>query len=495
MIRSSRKWLLHLCLLALLMTCQSCTVGPDYSSPDLSPFMQDQWQTTEAIQFTADQPEIRWWRRFNDPQLDSLIEQLFSSNLALKAAAARISEANARQGIVGADKQLQLAAALGYNRAETGDETVTLQAIPPGRTIDIFSAGLVAGWELDIWGRISRLLEAAEADVRATYSERQSLLVSLAAEISLAYIEQRTLEARRQVIEQNIRLQEQSLQLARDLYQTGSGTALAVARSERLLETTRSRIPELERTLTGTKNRIRVLLGKSPGHDLSPAGPMPEVPALLGIGLPADLLTRRADIRQALHRYQATVARIGAAEAERYPSLSLSGNLTLSSDTLGGVFDLDSLYYTLGPNLLFPLLTGRRIESNIAVQTSRSEQAQLALEQKILEALAEVENSADGVIRSQQQIDRLAAAAEAAAKSVNMSKSLYQAGLVDFFQVLDNQQQLVVSQEALLLARQQALSDVIRLYRSLGGGWESAITTTESNAAAPDDLNRQEDGV
>lgn len=194
---------------------------------------------------------------------------------------------------------------------------------------------------------------------------------------------------------------------------------------------------------------------------------------MIGVGLPADLITRRPDIRNALYRYHAAVARVGAAEAERYPSLTLSGTLSLSSDSLGGVFDTDSLIYTLGPGLHFPLLTGKRIESNIAVRESQAEQMRLALEHQMITAMAEVENAAMGVVRSQQQADDLVQAEKFAAKSVALADELYQAGLGDLYQVLDNQQQLVTIQESLLLARQQALSEVVSLYRALGGGWEN----------------------
>jgi len=475
--------------LALLLFGQGCAVAPDYSPPDLAPFLQDTWQTTENDRYTSNRPDSRWWNQFNDPQLTDLINQLFTSNLALKASMERVTEAMARQGVVSADKQLQLAAALDYTHAETGDETVTVQMIPPGKTVDVYSAGIVAGWELDLWGRTARLIEAAEADVRSAYSDHQAMLVSLAAEMTLAYVEIRSLEARAAIISENIGLQQKSLQLARDLYQAGSTTALSVARSERLLESTKSRLPELERNITIARNRIKVLLGKPSGFALSQPGKMPDVPPLLGLGLPADLLTRRADIRQGLYRYQAALARTGAAEAERYPTLTISGTLTLSSDTLGGVFDPDALYYTLGPSLRLPIFTGGRIESNIAVRASQTEQSRLALEHKIVEALVEVENSADGVIYRLQQVERLKAAAIAAKKSVTMSETLYQSGSVDFFQVLDSQQQLVVNQEALELAQYQALTEVIQLYRALGGGWEQTTTvnnpeSTASNAPA-----------
>jgi outer membrane protein TolC len=201
---------------------------------------------------------------------------------------------------------------------------------------------------------------------------------------------------------------------------------------------------------------------------------MAAVPDMIGLGLPAELLTRRPDIRQAYEKYHAAVARIGAAEAERYPALSLSGTLTLSSDSPGGVFNRDSLMYTLSPGINLPLFTGGRTESNIAIRNSLAEQARLALEQKIIESLTEVEDAAEGVVRRQQQAAGLAHAAKLAARSVTLANTLYREGLVDFFQVLDNEQQLVVSEESLLLAQQQALAEVVRLYRALGGGWEVA---------------------
>jgi multidrug efflux system outer membrane protein len=216
-----------------------------------------------------------------------------------------------------------------------------------------------------------------------------------------------------------------------------------------------------------------VLLGLPAGKMIIQPGSLPAVPRLIGIGLPADLLVRRPDIRRAFHRYHGAVARTGAAEAEKYPRLSLAGTFTLSSDTIGDIIDPDSLIYTLGPGLSFPLLTGGRIESTIKVRKSQTEQARLALEQNIVEALAEVENSAIGVVRSQEQVTALDSAEQSAKKSVEMADALFQAGLGDFFQVLDNEQQLVAVQESLLQARQQALSDVVRLYRALGGGWES----------------------
>lgn len=463
-----------------LLFLQSCTVGPDYQEPELNTVLQDEWQAEngEKAHFSKNQqPDVQWWQQFDDELLNQLIAKLHSSSLPLAQARERIVEVNAQQGVVGAERRLQLAAALGYTRAETGDEAVSTMGLAPGQTLDVYSAGLVAGWELDLWGRVARLLEAGEQNILSSYAEYQAMLTSLTAELALTYMEARTLQERLVKVKENITLQQKTLELARSSFDAGNGSELAVSRTQRLVSVTKARVPELERQLLVARNKMKVLLGLPPKEKVLSAGSMPRVPMMLGLGLPVDLLVRRPDIRIALHRYHAAVAGVGAAEAEKYPSLSISGTLSLSSDSLGGVFDSDSLIYTLGPGLNFPLLTGSRISSNIAMKESRAEQLRLALEQQILAALSEVENAASGLVRSQQRVKELSLAEEAAIKSVTMADDLYQAGLGDFFQVLDNQQQLVTIQESLLQARQQALSEVIVLYRALGGGWEN--TTAE----------------
>lgn len=457
---------------------QSCTVGPDYQQPELDNVMQDEWlaDAHQGGRLSQElQPDLFWWQKFKDAELDSLIEQLYASSLTLAQARERIVEVNAQQGVIGAERRIQLAAALGYTRAETGDEAVSMIGIAPGKTLNVYSTGLVAGWELDLWGRVARLLEAGEQNILSSYTEYRGVLISLTAELALTYMEARTIEARLVKVKENIALQQKTLDLAKSRFTAGNGSELEVTRTQRLVSVTKARIPELERSQVVAQNRIKVLLGLTPKERVLSPGAMAAVPEIIGLGLPVDLITRRPDIRSALHRYHASVAGIGAAEAERYPSLSISGTLTLSSDSFGGVFDSDSLIYTLGPGLSFPLLTGSRVASNIAVRQSRAEQLRLALEQQIITALSEVENAASGLVKSQQRVQELELAEEAARKSVTMADELYQAGLGDFFQVLDNQQQLVSIQESLLLARQQALAEVVSLYRALGGGWENAM--------------------
>ena len=214
-------------LLLFLCSLQGCTVGPDYEKPDMAGVMQEGWESAEEAPHrfeTSSLPAVSWWDQFNDDALSGLVRQLFSSGLALAQARERIVEANARYGVVEADRRLQLQAALGYTYVETGSEAVSLQGIPAGRTLDVFSTGVTAGWELDIWGRTGRLLEAAEEEIRAGYADYHYLMVSLAAELTLAYIEVRTIEARIANLQENISLQQRNLALVESRFQAGNGS-------------------------------------------------------------------------------------------------------------------------------------------------------------------------------------------------------------------------------------------------------------------------------
>jgi multidrug efflux system outer membrane protein len=463
---------------ALILTMAGCMVGPAYQKPDLSSYAKQNWQaatleSSRAIDGQA-QPMIDWWRQFKDPQLSGLVERLVVSNLALAEARQRIVEARARRGIVNADRLPQINLNADYIRAGTGKEGVTFQGPPPGEEVNVYAAGVVAGWELDLWGRVAHLIEAADAQIEVGYWDYHGMRVSLAAELTLAYIDVRTLQARLEMVRRSIGLQEKTVQLAQTQYRAGTGAQLAVTQAKRLLESTRALIPGYQRALTVAQNRINVLLGEAPAATTLTPGLLPTVPPLIGVGLPADLLVRRPDIRGAERRYAAAVAQIGAAEADQYVRLSLSGTLSLQTHTAGSLLDKNALVYRFGPGIQFPLFSGGRIRSTIQVRRSQAEQARLALEQKILGALAEVENAAAGVIRSQEQLVDLTAALQAAEQSVHLTETLFAAGLGDMFQVVDAEEKRLALEEALLLARQGALAQVVQLYRALGGGYPVA---------------------
>ncbi len=461
----------------LLLTLSGCMVGPTYHAPDVSKYVAKQWDAASLDngQRVKGQtaPMTAWWRQFKDPTLSGLVGRLVDSSPALAEARQRIVEARARRGVADAARLPQVDLTGSYTHAKAGSKAVSFQGPPPGQDADLFAAGVTAGWEADLWGRVAHLVQAADAEIDASYESYRGMMVSMAAELTLAYIDVRTLQARLATVDRNIALEAKTLELARAQLDAGTGTRLAVAQTEQLLNRTRALRPELMRGLTEAQNRIKVLLGEPPQHKDLAAGPMPAVPSLIGIGIPADLMVRRPDIRGAERRYAATVARIGATEAEKYVQLGISGTLNLQSDTAGGLLDTSAMIYSLGPGLRFPLFSGGRIKSDIEVRKSQAEQARLQLQQKIISALSEVENAGAGVVQTQERIGALKTSAKAADKSVALARSLYSAGLADFYQVLDAEKRQVAAEDDLLVARQHALAEVVRLYRSLGGGWQA----------------------
>ncbi len=477
---------LGIVLLALSLT--GCMIGPDYQQPDIEVPLQGSWLATEQAgfpdQFAESPPQPAWWNQFRDPQLSALINELVSSSLSLAQARERVVEARARRGVVNADRLPQVDVEGDVTHAETGEKGVSFQGPPPGQDIDIYNAGAVAGWEIDLWGRVKRLVEAEDRDIEAEREALNDIAVSLVAELTLAYVETRTLEARLALVDQKIVLQQKVLELRLVSEEAGSGTRLQRVQAQKELQKIQALRPGLEQQLNVTLNGIDALLGRVPQGNHLPVGGMPEVPSLLGMGVPADLLVRRADIREAERRYAASVARIGAAMAEKYPRLTLSGSFSLQSDAVENVFDAEAFVYSLGPGLQFPLFSGGRIESQVSVRKSQAEQARLALEQKLIGAVKEVEDAATGVVRTQENLRILMEATGLAHESLVMAQHLYDAGLEGLGQVIDAERELVSLEDELILARQAALEQTVLLYRALGGGW-AALNVNKTAAATP----------
>lgn len=459
----------------LTMLLAACKAGPDYAAPALEERTGAGWRAPRDADLGGERMDLAaWWERLGDPELDVLARELVRANLSLAQARQRLVAARARRGIARADRLPSVDVDGSYTRAGTGAESLNFAGPPPGERVDVFSAGLAAAWELDLWGRVARLEEAADAEVGAAIDDYRDAAVSLLAELALAYVDARTLAERIDVVQRNVALQERTLALAEDRLAAGNGPRLDVEQTRRLLEETRARIPELQRARAVAENRVAVLVGERPADGLVAGGAPLELPVGLGLGLPADLLSRRADVRAAERRLAAAVANVGAAEAEGYPRVAITGTIAARSDSFGGVFDGgDALSYTVGPGLVFPLFEGGRIAGGVALREAAAEEARLALERTLLEAIEEVENAAAGVARTRQRLDGLEQAATAARASVALAQELYDAGLRDLLQLLDAQRALVALEDDLLVARQSALAETVRLYRALGGGWES----------------------
>ena len=472
--RSCRPWL---AAAALLLGVTGCKVGPTYQAPDVTAITAPPWRSQSLEADTArirtdTQQVAAWWEQFGDNELVQLIGELARQNLTLDEARQRIVAAQAIRGRTAADRVPHLDASAAFATAGTGKEAINFTGPPPGEQVEVYSAGLTAAWELDLWGRVARSVRAAEADVEVTLEDYRDMAVSLAAEMAIDYVDLRVLQARLAVLDRNIELQRQTLALARSHLDAGSGSNLDVTQAERQLSKTLALRPPLMDALARTENQIAILLGQRPGQVSIASGEVPAMPALIGLGVPAELVQRRADIRRAIAVYRAAVERIGAAAAERYPTITISGTLNLQATDASYLFGGYGYTCNLGPNLRVPLFDGGRIDANVRERTARAQERRSALERTILEAIGEVENAAVGVVRSEDRQRELADAAGAADQAVTLAEELYRAGLSDLLKVVDAQREQVDIQDRQLVARRDALTETIRLYRALGGGWQ-----------------------
>lgn len=478
---------------ALALTVLGCTAQ---RNADLMPLVergQAPWRTELDAREEPPDPEavVSWWRGLNDPVFSDLAEQALRANLNLAVARERIVEARARRGVVSADRLPQIDFEAEYTRAGAGNDSLAFAAPPPGAETDVFAAGVLAGWEVDLWGRVARLVDAADAESAAEVADYRDAAVSVVSELALVYVDVRTLDERLALLQESIRLQERLVKLAESRFAAGTGPELDVTQARRLLRRTLARVPELRRAKAVAEHRLAILLGRRPADDLIPEGELPRAQAPAEMGLPTDLIVRRADVRRASWRYRAALARTDAAELERLPRLTLSGSFRLSADDATGLFD-EAFVYSIGPQVSVPLLDGQRIDANVRVRQSQAEQARLALEHTLLQAIREVEDAAVGYVQTREQAEELQQAASDAQRSAQLAEQLYRAGLRDVSQSLDAQRERVDVEDALAVTRQRVLAEAIRLYRALGGGWEmmgldGALTSDASCGAASTD--------
>lgn len=473
------RWYLVVLLriLPILFLVAGCTVvGPDYREPDLADKHGEGWlhgpEFGDRTSVTMETLSSNWWEQFDDPELTRLVREVIKRNLDLAKARERIVEAGLRRVQAGADGLPKVNLDGKIIQAWTGEEAVNFEGPPAGEDATLFSVGGFAGWEPDMWGRVARLVEAADRNYEAELETYRYVAVSLTAEMVLAYIDMRTLEGRLQILESNIELLKKSLDLVELRFSMGTSTELDVRQIRRELNRTRALDPELRRELAVAANRIALLLGLPPAKNHVAAGILMDVPKMMGIGLPVDLLTRRSDVRTVERKYAAAVAAVGSAEADKYPRLSISGALYFQTNDLGTLLQPESIIYSLGPRFSFPLFDGGRLQTKVEIRESQAEQTRLELEKTLLIAVGEVENGIVGVIHNQERVARLKVAVSDGLRTVELADQLYRAGLGSLFQLIDAQRGLIKGQDELFLAKQFELGEIVGLYRALGGGWD-----------------------
>jgi NodT family efflux transporter outer membrane factor (OMF) lipoprotein len=348
-----------------------------------------------------------------------------------------------------------------------------------------YSVGLDASWEVDVFGGVRRSVESATADLQASGEDLRSVLVSLLGEVALNYIEVRTIQARLAVAEANLAAQTETYELTAIRVQAGLTTALDLEQATYNLDSTRSQIPTLQSGLGEARNRLAILLGEHPGAvhaELAARQPIPVPPLEVAVGLPADLLRRRPDVRQAERKLAAQTAQIGVATAELYPKFSLVGSITLSALDLTNLFSATSRAFSIGPSVSWRLFDAGAIRKNIEVQSALQEQALIQYEATVLTALEEVENALVAFAEEQRRREALRNAAQAAERAVTLAQAQYGAGMVDFRSVLDAQRSLLSLQDQVVQSEGSVASDLVRLYKTLGGGWAPLVSPGAASA-------------
>ena len=459
-------------VLAIQIFTGCATVGPDYVP--LKKSVSKDWHTQLkgglSVGDADPQTLAAWWTTLNDPDLSSLIDCAVLSNLDLKKAMARVRESRARRGMTKADLFPTLDATGAANWSRSNKDTGS------GKTSDLFAATFDAGWELDIFGGVRRSVEAAEADLQANNEDLRNVLVSLIGEVTLNYIEVRTFQTRLTVAEANLEAQNETYQLTVWRYQAGLSDELTVQQARYNLENTRSQIPALRIGLEEAKNRLAVLLGEQPGTvhiELEERKPIPVPQLELAVGVPADILRRRPDLRRAERQLAAQTARIGMAMADLYPKLTLGGSIGMETLSLTNLSSTGSWTLSGGPRITWAIFKAGAIRQSIEVQSALQEQYLIAYEATVLSALEEVENTLVSYAEEQQRRDNLRNAIQAAQKAVDLAQHKYQAGLTDFSNVLDAQRSLLSFEDQLAQSDGAVTSNLVRLYKALGGGWTS----------------------
>jgi len=448
-------------------------VGPDYVRPEV-PVNKD-WNTQFGGQRAPKEAAVKtlavWWTTLNDPKLSELIERATAGNLDLKQAKARVREARALSGVAKSDLFPTIDMTGNASRNKSSEE------VGSSATTNLYNIGLDAAWELDIFGGVHRSVEAAEANLQASQEDWRDVLVSLLAEVALNYVDVRTYQVRLTVAEDNLKSQSETYQLTQWRNEAGLSDEVAVQQARYNLENTRSQIPVLRTGLEVALNRIAVLLGEKPEKvhaELAQREAIPVPPPNAVVGVPADILRRRPDIRKAERDLAEQTAKVGVAISDLYPKFKLNGSIGLEAFSTGNLFSSGSRFNSFGPSISLPIFAGGAIRKNIEVQSALQEQYLIAYETTILSALEEVENALFTYKEAQQRRQTLIDATHAAQKAAELAWFRYEAGLTDFTDVLEAQRSLLSFQEQLAQSCGNITADLIRIYKALGGGWASS---------------------
>jgi multidrug efflux system outer membrane protein len=479
---------------AVAALLSGCAVGPDFSPPKAD--APAAWSQAAAGVDAATPSDASWWKAFGDAELSSLVERAQAANLAARQAVLRIDEARAQRRLAASEAWPQASAGAGYQNTRISERTAmtsllgSLGALAAGgrapsggvstalpglnNPFDQYQWGVNASWELDLFGRVRRTVEAADASTQAAVEDSRAVTVALSAEVAAAYVELRAAQALRAVDEDRLATARDLLRLAHQARRADLGADPDIADAASAVAAAEAVLPPLQAQETLDRNQLALLLAEKPGAleaELAAAGPLPHPPVAASVGLPSDLARRRPDVRRAEAQLHAATAMQGVAVADLYPSIVLQASGGYQAAHPGELTDWAARYLTVGPTLDLPLFDGGRRRANIQLQDVRAKQAALAYAQTVLGALHEVEDAMAAYGRERARLAALQAVVDQQRAAFDLARRRYAAGASSFRDLLAQQDRF---QAALLGQVQSALAadeDLIALYQALGGGW------------------------
>ena len=496
--------------LVFILVLAGCTVGPDFEAP--SPFSPASWfggrprvpspTALEASMPVVEPVDPEWWSGFHDPVLTGLIRRAGTGNLDIRAATARLAQSRAQRGVTAAEQYPQIngntsatrqrlsrngassifsgggggspgTASNGLGGAQ-GGAIPSRGSIPP---FDLFQAGFDASYELDLWGRVRRAVESADATLEASREARRATLISTIAEVARNYVQLRGTQEAIRIARANLASAQESAYLSDARSRGGLATDLDVANARAQVESTAATLPQLEQQAAQTINAVGLLLGMPPAAldaELSPPAPVPPVPPRVPVGLPSDLLRRRPDIRQAEAQLHAATADIGLAQADFYPRITLSGSVSLQTTQLKSLFNAASAAYSFGPSITIPIFEGGRIRRTVELREAQQQEAAINYQRTVLQAYTDVDNALLAYSAEQRRRERLLAQGVQARRALGLAQSRFRQGVSDFLEVLTAQRTVLAAEQQLAESTTTVSQNLVALYKALGGGWEAS---------------------
>lgn len=464
----------------LFVLITGCMVGPDYHAPDTE--LPESFQNESAKSISTDAVEVEWWSGFNDPMLDKLINAALKGNYDIQIASARILEARALR----TQTEFELAPIVPFNASYT-KQKVGESAIFSGanREVELYDAGFDAIWELDFFGRIRRTIEADTAELESRIASRHDVIVSLLAEVARNYFDLRGAQYQLDVAQRNAENQKETLDLTIALLEGGRGTQLDVSRARAQLNNTLATIPTLQARVKRVIYRLGVLTGQLPEtfvDQLAEPEPLPEIPELVNVGTPVELMERRPDIRVAERNLAAFTASIGIATADLFPRISLLGSLALQADTFSGLFETGAGAFSIGPSIFWSAFDMGRVYQSVKAADARTQAAFAEYQLTVLTAIEEVDGALEDYYQQKKRYRYLKLSADESEKAMKLARLRYENGYTDFLDVLDAERTLLEAQNELAISETLLGTSLVSVYKSLGGGWEIYDENQVSNA-------------